>query len=372
MQVDRGLRVQHSRSAELKRSNPALALFGGEPVTSTATLVTWPVIDVESTLGEIGAVLQSGVLGSSEGVTGSAMARFETAFSAYVRGDDEEVRRLCNGGLPNVADLSQRGDPTPFTALMTTSGTSALQLALAAAGVQPGDRVIVPALSWIATAMAVVLRSATPVFVDVDSTTGSVSPEALAGAVRAANQRQDARRIKAAIVVHLHGTPCDLEPMYRLAALHGFALIEDAAQAHGALYNGERIGGISSATRSHVPMLVAFSLQQSKNLPAGEGGLFLTDCPLAAARARAARSFGLTLLDTAPIGAWPSVQSSPVQSSDAIGTPDAVATLDAVALQAAAAEPVPVDVGGMHRGSELAAAVGLRQLLLLEESVTLP
>ncbi len=157
--------------------------------------------------------------------------------------------------------------------LATNSGTSALHIALAAARVGLGDQVIVPALSFIATAQAVLHQGATPVFADVDPVTYNLDPADAA--------RRVTPRTRAIVPVHLHGLPADMDAINGLAERHGIPVIEDAAQAHGALYRGGTVGTLGT--------MAAFSLNSTKNLPAGEGGLFVTnseDCYARAARVR--------------------------------------------------------------------------------------
>jgi dTDP-4-amino-4,6-dideoxygalactose transaminase len=161
--------------------------------------------------------------------------------------------------------------------LATNSGTAALHIAIAAAGVGPGDEVIVPALSFIATAQAVLHQGAVPVFADVDPDTYNIDPTDAASRIT--------RWTRAIIAVHLHGLPADMDALNALARRAGLSVIEDAAQAHGALYRGRSVGALGA--------LAAFSLNSSKNLPAGEGGLFVTDSEEAHAKAARVRFDGL-------------------------------------------------------------------------------
>jgi dTDP-4-amino-4,6-dideoxygalactose transaminase len=143
-----------------------------------------------------------------------------------------------------------------------SNGTAALELALAAAGLQPGDEVLVPALTFIASAVGAVQRSLVPVFVDIDPVTYCMDPAAAEAAVTP--------RTKAVVVVHLHGLPADMEPLRALARRHALLLVEDAAQAHAATYRGARTGSLGD--------IATFSLNVVKNLPTcGEGGLVTTD-----------------------------------------------------------------------------------------------
>ncbi|GAA1371324.1 DegT/DnrJ/EryC1/StrS family aminotransferase [Catellatospora chokoriensis] len=158
-----------------------------------------------------------------------------------------------------------------------SNGTAALSLALAALGVGPGDEVIVPALSFIATGLAPVHQMAVPVFADIDPVTFNIDPDDI--------ERRITDKTAAIIPVHLHGAPADMDRITAIAARHGIPVIEDAAQAPGATHRGRPVGGIGTAG--------AFSLQVSKNIPTcGEGGLLVTgDAELAAAMRRG-RQFG--------------------------------------------------------------------------------
>lgn len=161
--------------------------------------------------------------------------------------------------------------------LAVSNGTTALSLALAAAGVGRGDEVIVPALSFIASALAPLHLSAVPVFADVDPWTYNVDPEAVRAAL--------SPRTRAIVVVHLHGLPAELDRIAAIARDHGVALIEDAAQAHGARYRDRPVGSFGAVN--------AFSLNVSKNLPTcGEGGLVTTDDDEMCRRAEMMRQFG--------------------------------------------------------------------------------
>src|SRR5574337_750115 len=115
------------------------------------------------------------------------------------------------------------------------SGTSALHAALLALGVKPGDEVITTPNTFIATAEAISYTGARPVFVDIDPRTANVDPQLLPAAITP--------RTKAVIPVHLYGRPADLDPILEIATRGGFAVIEDACQAHGARYRGKRVGG---------------------------------------------------------------------------------------------------------------------------------
>jgi len=162
-------------------------------------------------------------------------------------------------------------------AVAVSNGTAAITLALAALGVGPGDEVVLPALSFIGSALAPLHLLAVPVFADVDPRTFNLAPDALEAAITP--------RTKAIIAVHLHGLPADLEQITAIADRHGLPVVEDAAQAHGALYRGRQVGSIGAVG--------AFSLNVSKNLATcGEGGLVTTDDERLAVRVTMLRQFG--------------------------------------------------------------------------------
>lgn len=159
----------------------------------------------------------------------------------------------------------------------TCNGTASLALCIAALGIGPGDEVIVPAISMIASGLAPLHHMAIPVFADVDPVTFNLDPEAARAAITP--------RTAAIMPVHLHGQPADMDSICALARQHGLAVVEDGAQAQGATYHGRPIGSIGDMT--------AFSLQHTKNLPTcGEGGLLTTDNAELAAKARMSREFG--------------------------------------------------------------------------------
>lgn len=145
--------------------------------------------------------------------------------------------------------------------LVTNSGTAALHIAVAAAGCGPGDEVITTALTFVASAQAVLHQNAIPVFVDVDPRTFCIDPEKIEAKIT--------ERTKAIMPVHLHGIPADMDEINAIARKHNLTVIEDACQAHGAFYKGRKAGTLGD--------MAAFSLNGSKNLPGGEGGLFNTD-----------------------------------------------------------------------------------------------
>jgi len=186
---------------------------------------------------------------------------------------------LSGAGAPEMTALEAefaRAVGSRFC-LATNSGTAALHIALAAARVGPGDEVIIPALSFVATAQAVLHQGARPVFVDIDPKTYNLDAAAVARAVTP--------RTRAIVAVHLHGLAADMDALTALAEPGRIVVIEDAAQAHGARYRGRHVGTLGA--------MAAFSLNSTKNLPAGEGGLFVTDDAELHARASRTRFDGL-------------------------------------------------------------------------------
>jgi dTDP-4-amino-4,6-dideoxygalactose transaminase len=157
------------------------------------------------------------------------------------------------------------------------SGTAALALTLGAYGIGPGDEVIVPGHTFIASALAVAHVGATPVLCDVDDGTGLMDPDAARALI--------GPRTAAILAVHLYGQACDMDAIHAVARPHGLLVLEDAAQAHGAWYCGRRVGSLGAAA--------AFSFYPSKNLGAlGDGGAVCTNDEVLAARLRRLRHLG--------------------------------------------------------------------------------
>ena len=190
------------------------------------------------------------VLDSAQFILGDEVATFEREFAAYCGATD---------------------------AIGLNSGTSALHLALLAAGIGPGDEVITVPFTFVATAAAIEYARATPVFVDIDPETYTMAPGAI--------ERAITPRTRAIIPVHLYGHPADMDPILDIARRRSLIVIEDAAQAHGAEYKGRRCGSMGS--------MAAFSFYPGKNLGAyGEGGAVVTSDPVLAKRIRVMRSWG--------------------------------------------------------------------------------
>jgi perosamine synthetase len=163
-------------------------------------------------------------------------------------------------------------------AVATSNGTTALHAALLAAGIGPGDEVIVPAFSFFATASSVSMCGATPVFCDVDEQTFNINPTQV--------EERVTPRTKAVIGVHLFGQPFDVPGVQQVCEAHSLTLIEDAAQAHGALLNGERVGGFGR--------FGCFSFYATKNITTGEGGMVTTSEKASAERLRQIINHGQT------------------------------------------------------------------------------
>lgn len=161
-------------------------------------------------------------------------------------------------------------------AVAMNTGTAALHSAVAAMGVKKGDEVIVPSFTFVATAEAIVLAGAKPVFTDIDLETYNLSPEAAKKAIT--------KKTKAILPVDLYGYSADMKPLREIATEHGLALVEDAAQAHGTTYNSKPAGKFSDAA--------CWSLYASKNITTGEGGIVTTDKDSTADTLRMIRTHG--------------------------------------------------------------------------------
>lgn len=232
-----------------------LALDGGPP--ACPALPSWPRF-ADDEIAAVSAVLRSGRVNYWTGDQGRA---FEREFADY---------------------CSTRH------AVALANGTLALELALRVLDIGPGDEVIVPPKTFIATASAVVMCGARPVFADVEADSQCLDPAAVEAALGPAT--------RAIIAVHLGGWPADMPALAALARRHGLYLIEDCAQAHGATLDGRRVGGLGD--------IAAFSFCQDKIISSGgEGGMLLTDDEQLWRRAWAFKDHGkdyATLFETAP------------------------------------------------------------------------
>ena len=215
-----------------------------------------PFVDLKaqyrSIRGEIDAAIEK-VVKNAAFILGPAVSDFEERFAAYV-------------GARHAVGVN--------------SGTSALHLALLAAGIGPGDEVIAPAMTFIATVSASEYTGARPVLVDVDPETYTMAPAEIEAAITTHTQ--------ALLPVHLYGQPADMDPILEIGRRRGLVVIEDAAQAHGAGYRGRRCGSIGD--------LACFSFYPGKNLGAfGEGGAVTTNNDRFANTVRMLRDWGQEL-----------------------------------------------------------------------------
>jgi len=212
-----------------------------------------PFLDLAAMTREVRGTVESAwgqVVDSGRFIGGTAVEEFEAAWASY-----------C--GMAHAVGVG--------------NGTDALQLTLAALGIGPGDEVVVPANTFVATAEAVVLAGAAPAFADVSQHTLLLTPEHLQAAIT--------RRTKAVIIVHLYGQMPDMAALCRVAERAGIAVIEDAAQAHGATWQGRRAGSIGLAG--------CFSFYPGKNLGAfGDAGAVVTADSSLAQRIKVLRDHG--------------------------------------------------------------------------------
>lgn len=161
-------------------------------------------------------------------------------------------------------------------AVATSSGTTALHIALLAHGIGPGDEVITTPFTFIASANAVLYTDARPVFVDIDPLTFNIDPAQIEAAIT--------KRTRAIMPVHLYGLPADMAPILETADRHGIVVLEDACQAHGALYRGQTVGSFGTG---------CFSFYPTKNMTSAEGGMITTDDADLAEKCRVIRQHGM-------------------------------------------------------------------------------
>ena len=261
---------------------PKLAINGGKPAVAEGTLKSWPPID---------AIDRKLVMASLEGNKhshGPNCKAFAEEFAAW------------NGNR---------------YAINTNSGTAALHMGLAACGLGAGDHVLVTAYSWSSSATCILHHNCIPVFVDIDFDTMNIDPAKIEAAITP--------KTKAIVVVHLHGLAVNMDKVMRIARKHKLFVIEDACQAHGAMFKGRKTGTFGDCA--------AFSFNQNKCLCAGEGGMFVTNDADKWEKAKALWSFGET--------------RTPEESRD----------YHAYAL------------GWMYRGNDLTAAFGRAQLSKMDK-----
>ncbi len=207
-----------------------------------------PIIGKEE-IEAVKKVLESGILTNASPAGGPMVKAFEEAFAKYI-------------GVKY--------------AVAVNSGTAALYAALLALNVKPGDEIIVPAFTFVATANVVLQVGAKPVFADIDLETYTIDPDDL--------RKKITDKTKAVIPVHLYGLPADMDPIMEIAEEHNIFVIEDAAQAHGSEYMGRKAGSLGH--------LGCFSFYPSKIITTGEGGMITTNHEEIAKRLRMIRTHG--------------------------------------------------------------------------------
>lgn len=232
-----------------------LALQGGSKTVPEKLKVRWPIV-TQADKDAVMEVLDSGILWAMTTDDGNLIApqmhALEAEFANY---------------------LSTR------YALAVNGGTSALHMAVAAAGVGPGDEVITTAFSFVATAAAILHHNAIPIFVDIDPRTYNIDVTKI--------EEKITPRTKAIIPVHLHGLPADMDEIGALARKYDLVVIEDACQAPGAYYKGRKAGSLGH--------MAAFSLNGTKNFGIGEGGMFVTSVDVYRDKANMFRQVGESL-----------------------------------------------------------------------------
>lgn len=223
----------------------ALALLGGPPLR-TRPFQTWPQFD-QAEFDALADVLNSRRWGGIH--SGSQGESFETELAAYLQ-------------VPHAAVVS--------------SGTAGLMIALRALGIRPGDEVVVPAMTYVATATAVSLLGGVPVFADIDPATHTISGSAVKAAI--------SEKTKAVIAVHLGGHPADMDSLGSVAGTYGLPIIEDCAQSLGSAWKGCQTGSLGT--------IGVFSFASTKNITAGEGGAVVTHDDELAGRIASLRDHG--------------------------------------------------------------------------------
>lgn len=234
-----------------------LAFLGGRPVVDSTLKAAWPIV-TDADKQAVMNVLDRGplwALSTDDGLFAPEMSALEQEFAAFV---GTKYSLACNGG------------------------TAAIHMALAAAGVGPGDEVITSAFSFLATPVAVLHQSAVPIFADIDPRTYNIDPADL--------ERKITPRTKVLLPVHIHGIPADMDAINAIAGRRGLIVIEDACQAPGSKYKGRPAGSLGQ--------MAAFSVNGTKNFAVGEGGLFTTNDEEFRARANMVRMVGETLPET--------------------------------------------------------------------------
>ncbi|HEU4478895.1 MAG TPA: DegT/DnrJ/EryC1/StrS family aminotransferase [Pyrinomonadaceae bacterium] len=220
-----------------------LALLGGSPVLKQPP-PDWPVFD-EADRKALNDVMESRIWGGYH----ESVGELERQFAAY------------HGAAHGIA---------------LANGTVSLEIALSAAGIKPGDEVIVSPITFVASATAILRIGAVPVFVDIDPGTINLDPNKVAEHIN--------KRTRAIVVVHFAGHPADLDQFTELCDRHKLVMVEDCAHAHGAEWHEQRVGRFGS--------FGSFSFQASKNMTSGEGGMLITNDAELAERARSISNQG--------------------------------------------------------------------------------
>ena len=205
-----------------------LAIHGGDPIR-TKPFPEWP-----RPTSDLKDAIISTLENDGWGVGSAAISRFEEQFAGF------QDAKHC---------------------ISTSSGTTALWVMLKAAGVKAGDEVIIPPYTFIATASAVLMANAVPVFVDIDENTFNLDPNLIENAIT--------EKTKAIMPVHIAGNPADMDAILAIGQKHGIPILEDAAQAHGSEWKGTKVGALGLGG--------IFSFQTSKNMSAGEGGAIVSN-----------------------------------------------------------------------------------------------
>jgi len=212
-------------------SDSELAMFGGQPAVTIQKEFRWPAIS-EDIVQAVADLVRRGELSDTE--YGEPMRLIEEQWAKYL-------------GVE--------------FALSRVDGTAALHSACFAAGVGPGDEVLVPSYTWVASAGCILAAGGVPVFADIDPRTYTLDPADL--------ERRITPRTKAVLPVHLWGHPAEMDDIMGIARARRLRVIEDASHAHGGTYKGRKVGTIGD--------IGCFSMQASKSLPAGEGGMMVTN-----------------------------------------------------------------------------------------------
>lgn len=226
-----------------------LALDGGTGVVTPGSVKTWPPL-TQADRDAVMAVFDSNQL---HGTSAPKALELQEKWAAYVG--------------------------TKY-ALTTNSGTAAIHMAVAGAGIGPGDEVITSAFTYWSTAASILHHNAIPIFVDIDPKTYTMDPALI--------EERITDHTRAILPVHIHGMVADMDPINEVAKKHGLIVIEDACQAHGAEYKGKKTGSLGD--------IGWFSCNRSKNLSGGEGGLWTSDSEVFTARASRLREFGEVVL----------------------------------------------------------------------------